>query len=201
MSTILSLRTPFALLSTCVLTGLLFSAGCGDDVECVLDTDCALGNRCEAQMCVPFSTPPRRDTGPGEDAGEEDVGTADASMPDAGPMEDTGPDADSGPDTGPPIVCDNDGSFMANADVANPGFCNMLGIAGCSVITTDGVSTFTCGELMDECTYDEDCLCSAAPMFMAEEVSVALDVPNLALAVTAGAAGTCNYTLVSIAKS
>lgn len=201
MSPILSLRLPFALLSTCVLSGLLLSGGCGDDVECVLDTDCELGNRCEAQMCVPFSTPPRRDTGPAEDAGDEDTGIADASMPDAGPMEDTGPDADSGPDTGPPVICLNDGSYMASADIANPGFCTTVGITGCAVLTEDEVTTFNCGDVTGQCTYDADCVCTGTAMFMDEEVSVAVDVPNLTLAVTAGAAGTCSYALVSIAAS
>ncbi|MFK7999364.1 MAG: hypothetical protein AB8H86_07190 [Polyangiales bacterium] len=202
MSTILGPRRSFAFLSTCVLTGLLFaSVGCGDDVECVLDTDCELGNRCEAQMCVPFSTPPRRDTGPEQDGGEEDVGIADASMPDAGPMEDTGPDADSGPDTGPPVICLNDGSYMATPAVANPTFCNTVGITGCTVLTEDEVTTFTCGDVTGTCTYDADCVCSGTATFMAEEVTVAVDVPSLTLAVTAGAAGTCDYTLVSIAES
>lgn len=203
MSTNPSLRKPFALLSTYVLSGLLLaSVGCGDSAECVLDTDCELGNRCEAEACVPFSAP-ERDSGPGEDAEvEEDTGgPVDASMPDAGPMEDTGPDADSGPDTGPPIVCEHDGSYMATADPANPAFCGTVGVTGCTVRTMDDITTFTCGTLTNSCTYDADCVCTGTAMVMTEEVTVAVDVPTLMLSVAAGAAGTCQYTLVAIAES
>ncbi len=64
-------------------------AGCGDDPECVIDTDCPdLFDRCEDRRCVPRGA---RDAGPdgSVDAGPRDAG-ADAGLDggaDAGPSE------------------------------------------------------------------------------------------------------------------
>lgn len=84
MSTIPGLRTFASLSSSLLLAGVLsMSAGCGETVECVVDTDCELGNRCQAQVCTPLSTTPQQDSG--------------TPVEDAGPAEDAGPEEDAGP--------------------------------------------------------------------------------------------------------
>ena len=68
-----------------VTTASLLGA-CGSSAECVIDTDCAaLALRCEANACVPLSTPPL------PDLGRVDMGASDAAVDggarDAGPTE------------------------------------------------------------------------------------------------------------------
>jgi len=68
-----------------VTTASLLGA-CGSSAECVVDTDCAaLAQRCEANACVPLSTPPL------PDLGRVDMAAGDAAVDggarDAGPTE------------------------------------------------------------------------------------------------------------------
>jgi hypothetical protein len=72
-----------------------WSAGCGSDAECVIDSDCpALAQRCEANRCVPLGeprdlgTPDMGDGGVRDGAvrdGATDGAAGDAGAPDAGP--------------------------------------------------------------------------------------------------------------------
>ena len=72
-----------------VTTASLLGA-CGSSAECVIDTDCAaLALRCEANACVPLSTPPLPDLGR-VDMGASDAavdGAVDGGARDAGPTE------------------------------------------------------------------------------------------------------------------
>jgi len=74
--------------------GAPFLVACGDDTECVIDTDCPIGRVCVAQSCVPpggeVDAGPLADGGGFDgdvpaDAGPADGGGFDAGMPDAGP--------------------------------------------------------------------------------------------------------------------
>ncbi|MFT5355654.1 MAG: hypothetical protein ACI9KE_002873 [Polyangiales bacterium] len=204
MSTNTGLRKTFALLPTCVLTGLLFAGlGCGDSTECVVDTDCELGNRCDEQVCVPLNVVPERDTGPAPDGDvedtspEPDVGPPDVGV-DAGPEEDAGELVDGAvdaieSDSGPVPVCDFDGTYTATPGVGNPPLCGALALTECVFETVDGITTASCGEVMSTCTYDADCLCTG---MSTSDITVRADFPRLALEVESTSAGAiCRYTL------
>ncbi|MCC7540344.1 MAG: hypothetical protein IT379_29275, partial [Deltaproteobacteria bacterium] len=63
-----------------VLAGISTTA-CGDDPpQCLLDTDCPLGQRCAEEKCVQRGAPARRDSGTVGEGGVADVGP----LPDTG---------------------------------------------------------------------------------------------------------------------
>lgn len=61
---------------------VLVAATCGGDdaPQCILDTDCPLGQRCSEDKCVQRGAPARRDAGPAGEAGVGDMGV----LPDTG---------------------------------------------------------------------------------------------------------------------
>lgn len=61
------------ILRTLVVFIALFAGACGDKAECVIDTDCALRERCSADnKCVALGGEPAppEDAGTSEDSGE-----------------------------------------------------------------------------------------------------------------------------------
>lgn len=66
------------------LLGIAAAACGGDDApQCILDTDCPLGQRCSSDKCVQRGAPARRDSGPtGGEAGVPDTGVTDSGVPD-----------------------------------------------------------------------------------------------------------------------
>jgi hypothetical protein len=108
-----------ALAASAALLALATGVGaCGSGAQCALDSDCALGLRCNAaNQCVPrgagdvdaaveaMDTGPRGDGGPTSDSGPPatDALRPDTGPPDVGATEDAPPD-DGGPDTCPPLA-------------------------------------------------------------------------------------------------
>ena len=195
-----------ALLSSCGFACLLLvGIGCGDSAECVVDTDCELGNRCEAQVCVSLSTVPDRDTGPVPDADTEDASEpsdagTDAGAPDAGDAAagdaaagDAGPDG--GPDAGSLSACGAEGMYSVTPVGTNPGGCPV--ITECTVATTEGVTTANCGTVEADCSFDADCICTGPGMVGTIVATVTADFPGSTLAVAANGT-TCDYTLSAI---
>lgn len=93
------------------LAPLLAFGGCGDDApQCLLDTDCPLGQRCAEERCVERGTAaPRRDGGAGTDGGATDGGPAvDSGLP---PVDSGFPDLDSGFPPPPPPPPPDDGGL------------------------------------------------------------------------------------------
>lgn len=177
-----------ALLPTCgFVCLLLLGIGCGDSVECVVDTDCALGNRCEAQMCVDLSSLPDRDTGPAvdgavDDAGAEDTGSGEI---DSGPG-DSG--SDGGMDAGSLFACDFDGTYLPTESPSNPAGC--LALAQCVVVTTGASTNVDCDTVSSDCSYDASCVCTGTT----GTVTIVADFPNGTFESSASGT-TCAYTL------
>ncbi|MFK8003357.1 MAG: hypothetical protein AB8H86_27550 [Polyangiales bacterium] len=196
-----------------IAIGVAFAPACSDSRECVVDTDCEVGNRCEAETCVPLNPTPEGDAGPAQD-GSMDAGVSEDAGEDAGAPEDAGEDAevtedaatfdggsadagtDSGQDAGPPPACDFDGSYAARLNADTSPFCSE-DMLTCSIRTASNLTMIDCGAFSYDCVYGDDCRCASAGVpFMGGSAGIVADPSSSAIDAN-GKFGRCSYTLTA----